>query len=430
MYSKNLNLNSLSVRICGTYLILYYLIPLFIGYFYDYSYLEFYKGSPEFLYVLPAVIIYFIVFYIINQYTPNINTPLRRIHIRTFSRPYLNLLITLLFLYLSSKFYSEYGLSYRQTGASISESSGYIIILLILKVYFSIFIFCKLADFSFNLKPHKIEILTLLIGSFSFFLSGSAAFDMLKILFIFLLLIAFFFNINFLIVNNSETSVFKLFFKRFFQILGMVIGFVIVLFFGLSNKIGYESAYELIFDGTLFEFIVIPLSRLSVHFYTLSYHLNYSILNLNYQLEMLPSVIENLIFRFSELFGFDFQKPELPSSARLNSLTIYYNPSSRNGATPGLMGSIFFIPIFPLSMFISIFYVSFILRKMEEIFNEKRKASIISIVFMVSVIQVFTDAQIDLINFIGISGISLFFLYFAWFDRPYFRVMCKDKSPS
>ncbi len=420
MFKKTLS--GLAVTVCGAYLILYYLVPLSVGYFYEYSYLEAYKGSPQFFYVFPAVILYFICFLFIYKYIPEITTPLKKLRVRTFSRPYFNLLITILFLYFSEKFHFEYGLSYRQVGSVISESAGYVILLTILKIYFSIFILCKLADLSFGLKLYKVDVITLLLGSLSFYFSSSAAFDMLKILVSLLLIFMFYSNLNIFVLQNREISFFKRILKAIVYALILTFSFVAILYFGLANKMGYDGAYESIFGGTFLEFIVVPLSRLSVHFYTLAYHLTYNIFNFDFQLESLPNVIHNLVFRLSHLFGFDYQKPDVVSSARLNSLSIYYDPRDRNGATPGLLGSIFFIPFFPFSVFISIFYVSFILKKMEQIFNKDKRVSIISILYIVSLVQAFTDAQIDVLNFVGVSGASLFFLYLAWFDRPEFRI--------
>ena len=415
-------LSGLAVNICGAYLILYYLVPLSVGFFYEYSYLEAYKGSPQFFYVLPAAILYFICFLFIYKNIPEITTPLKKLHVRTFSRPYFNFLITVLFLYFSVKFYFEYGLSYRQVGSVISESAGYVILLTILKIYFSMFIFCKLADLSFDLKLHKVDVITLLLGSLSFYFSSSAAFDMLKILVSLLLVFMFYSNLNVFVVQYRKISYFRGVLKAIVYALILTFSFVAILYFGLANKMGYDGAYELIFGGTLFQFIVVPLSRLSVHFYTLAYHLTYNIFNFDFQLESLSNVIENLAFRLSHLFGLDYQKPDVVSSARLNSLSIYYDPRDRNGATPGLLGSIFFIPFFPFSVFISIYYVSFILKKMEQICNKDKRVSIISILYIVSLVQAFTDAQIDVLNFVGVSGVSLFLLYLAWFDRPEFRI--------
>ena len=428
MFKKISPLSGLGTIICGAYLILYYLVPLSVGYFYEYSYLEFYKGSPQFFYVLPAVILYFICFLFIYKYIPEIKTPLKRVYIRTFSRPYLNLLITLLFLYFSVKFYFEYGLSYRQVGSQISESSGYVILLTMLKIYFSMFIFCKMADLSFSLKLHKVDVITLSLGALSFYFASSAAFDMLKILVSILLIYMFYSNLNVFVAQTHKMSLFRRTLKIIVYGCMLTFIFVATLYFGLANKMGYESAYELIFGGTLLEFIVIPLSRLSVHFYTLAYHLTYNIFNFDFQFETLPNVIENLTFRLSHLFGFDYQKPDIVSSARLNSLSIYYDPRETNGATPGLIGSIFFIPFFPVSIFISLFYVCFILKKVEQIFNNHKRASLISILYMVSLVQAFTDAQIDLLNFVGVSGVSLFLLYLAWFDRPEFRISSQKLS--
>ena len=107
--------SGLGVRFCLAYLRLYYTIPLVIGYLFDYSYLDRYKGTPEYIYVLPAILAYFMVFISVYTGIPGIATPLGRIHVKTFSRPYLNLAIM-------HKFKSKFSLS--KMRFSVDEVSG------------------------------------------------------------------------------------------------------------------------------------------------------------------------------------------------------------------------------------------------------------------------------------------------------------------
>lgn len=409
--------SGLGVRFCLTYLALYYIIPLVIGYLFDYSYLDRYKGTPEYIYVLPAIIVYFSVFILVHNGIPEIVTPLERIHVRTFSRPYLNLAVMILFLYLAIKFYFQYGLKYRHSGDLLSDSDGYVIIVTMLKFYFSMFLLVKIADISFDLKIGKVDTVTIIVGAAAFYFSTSAAFDMLKILIAVLMLWYIFTNANIFLKSSKK---FRLI-RTFLTLTAFVVGFLMIFFVGLANKMGVEVAYDLLTSGTIVDFLVIPIARLSVHFYTLSYHLTYTLFNFDFQIQSIPNVIDNLIFRASHLLGVEAVKPDIVSSARLNSLSIYLDPRDRNGATPGLIGSIFFIPFFPLSILVSVFYVSFIYRKIESLFNKNKSYSLMTILYVVALSQALTDAQVDLLNFVGVSGVSLLFLYLAWFDRPAFR---------
>lgn len=409
--------SSLGVRFCAVYLLLYYVTPLMLGYLLDYSYLESYKGTPEYIYVLPAVLAYFFVFIMVYNFVPTIVTPLKRVHIRTFSRPYLNMAIMVLFLYLAVKFYYQYGLRYRHSGDLLSDSDSYVIILTCLKYYFTMFLLLKIADLSFDLKICKIDTVSIILGAIAFYFATSASFDMLKILVAILLLWHIFTKVNFFLTNFKK---FKLI-HTFLTVLALSVGFFSILFFGLANKMGVEVAYDLLISGTLFDFLLIPIARLSVHFYSLAYHLTYTLFDFDFQMQSIPNVIQNLNFRVSHLFGLEAQKPDIVSSARLNSLSIYLDPRDRNGASPGLIGSIFFIPFFPFNILISVLYVSFIYRKIESLFNKNKKYSLMTILYVVALGQVYTDAQVDLLNFVGVSGISLFFLYMVWFDRPEFR---------
>lgn len=409
--------SGLGVRFCAAYLAIYYIAPLIFGYLFDYSYLESYKGTPEYIYVLPAVLAYFLIFILLHNGTPEIVTPLRRVHIRTFSRPYLNMAIMVIFLYLAVKFYLQYGLKYRHSGDLLSESDGYVIILTCLKYYFTLFLLLKIADLSFDLKIGKVDTVNIIVGAVAFYFATSAAFDMLRILVALLILWYIFTNINFFLKNFQK---FKLI-RTFMILIVISIGFFSILFIGLANKMGIEVAYDLITGGTILDFFLIPIARLSIHFYSLSYHLTYTLFSFDFQMQTIPNVIQNLNFRVSHLIGSEAVKPDIVSSARLNSLSIYLDPRDRNGASPGLIGSIFFIPFFPFSALISVLYVSFIYRKIESLFNKNKKYSLMTVLYVVALAQVYTDAQVDLLNFIGVSGVSLLFLYMAWFDRPEFR---------
>lgn len=421
-------LGGFAVSVCFSYLLLYYVVPFALGYLYDYSYLDFYRGQPNFIYVLPSVCLYFICFLLVYKCMPEVITPLKRISIRSFSLPLLNFAITNIFLYLSIKFYYEYGLTYRQVGSALSESKDYVIFLTVLKLYFTTFIFCRIADLSYGLKLKLTDAITLILGALSFYFASSAAFDMLKIVVAALLVYGYLTKTNLFIAPLNRPPFLQRFIYGivYWALLSCV--FLAILFFGLANKMGYSGAYEAIFGGTFLDFIVVPLARLSVHFYTFAFHLSYNISNFEFQFATLPNVVDNLLFRFSHLIGLEYQKPEVASSARLNSLSIYYDPRDRNGATPGLLGSIFFIPFFPLSLFISLLYVSFIFKKIEQIFNNQNKASLLTVFFTVSMIQAFTDAQIDILNFVGVSGVSLVLLYLAWFDRPELRMKSLSKK--
>jgi hypothetical protein len=279
------------------------------------------------------------------------------------------------------------------------------------------FLLVKIADISFDLKIGKVDTVTIIVGAIAFYFSTSASFDMLRILIAILVLYYIFTNTNFFLKSSKG---FRLI-RTFLTLTALVVGCFTILFFGLANKMGVEVAYDLLRDGAFVDLLLIPMARLSVHFYSLSYHLTYTLFDFDFQMQSIPNVIQNLNFRLSYLFGLEAQKPDIVSSARLNSLSIYLDPRDRNGASPGLIGSIFFIPFFPFSILISVLYVSFIYRKIESLFNKNKKYSLMTILYVVALSQVFTDAQVDLLNFVGVSGINLLFLYIVWFDRPELR---------
>jgi hypothetical protein len=410
--------HGVGVSVCSAYLVLFYILPFSIGALFDYSYLVGYKGDPEYLYTLPAVIIYFSLFILVYKGLPKVITPLSRVRTKTFSRPYLNLFIVFFFLVLSLKFYQQYGLAYRQTGNALSESDSYVMLLLILKIYFSMFLLLKIADISYGIKVSKVDTITLILGTISFCFATTASLDTLRILISILILVHIFSNKNYLMKLSNKYFLMNSLRKIFI----FLVGFMAIIFIGLTNKKGFSGAYELITSGTLIDFLKIPLARLSVHFYTLSYHLNYTIFDFNFQMQSLPNVIENFFFRVSHLTGGDFEKPAIMSSSRLNSLSIIFDPSDRNGSSPGLIGSIFFIPFFPFSIVLSLLYVSFLLKKVESIFSKDSKCSLITTLYILVLLQVFTDAQIDILNFLGVAGVQLVLLYLVWFDRPEFRI--------
>lgn len=394
------------------YVGLYYFIPVVFGVFYDFSYLDYLDGNPNYYFAPIYIVFYLLVFLFLYIYIPHIKIPFKKIEIKFFFSPYAFFLVSCFFLLLSYKFFNEYGFQYRHKGDPISESSSYIKILLFLRMLVNIYLIYLLSAMSFSYRVSRIDVINLLLIGSGIVLSLTTSFDVVIVFFILLLLIYHFFNINFLF-NENRYSISKNILSFGFLLLVVLS----VLFFGVANKIGAESAFSYLAGGGLWGMLEVILQRLSIFFYSTAYLIEYNLFNSDLQLNSLAGNLDNFSYRINVLLDTGVSRPDLASTARVNSELIYANPNERNGAAPGLIGSSIFLPFFPLNIFVSALYVVITVKIIDSLFAVGTKLKFIPCFFVMTIFQVLVDAQPDVVNLLSLTFIQYCLLMLLWLNR-------------
>lgn len=396
-------------KIILLYLVIYYAIPYFGGIFYNFSYLYFLNGFPT--YTLGAIFaLVFCAFFTFFYTTLNATTPIfHRLRFDLYSLP-LNYFLLFIYLFASFIFFKDYGISFRHKGSAISESSLIITVLLFLNIYFHGYLLYILSKVSFGNKLSNVNYFYVVIILASSLLSMTGAYDIIKI--ITALLILTHRHINLLFYNRIDAL------KAVSSAVFISITFCLSFFVGLVNKIGLERTNEMILSADFEQLLVLPLRRLSYHLHSLSYHIENSLYNLHVQIGTLKGVITNFSFRAIYLLGIDVTKPEIISASKLNSMEIYTSARLRNGVSPGLIASQLFFPYFPLNMILWTIIIVLIIRKINDIFSDESKPSLITLFFVLVYFQGIVDSSVDFLNPIGKAGLSLAILLVVWLARP------------
>lgn len=394
------------------YVGLYYLIPIVFGLFYQFNYLNFLDGEPNYYFAVVYICLYFFVCIFIYILIPDIKFPAKKNKLLFFNLSYVFFFISFFYVILAYKFFNDYGFQYRHKGVSVSESAGYVKILLLVRMLITAYLIYLLSRMSFSKKLLMVDITNLLFILLGTFFSLATSFDVVVIVFIIFLLIYHFFSIN-LIFKKGKAS----FFKRICSILFVFFVGSVVLFVGVANKIGVDSAVAYIFDGGGKKIVELFLQRISIFFYSTAYLIEYNLFDAGLQLDALEGNVKNLQYRIDILLGSEAYRPELASTARINSELIYIDPKERNGAAPGMIASSIFVPFFPLNLFVSSLYVVATIKIIDSLFADSIKLKFIPCFFIMISLQVLVDTQPDIVNVLSFTFIQYMLLLFLWCNR-------------
>lgn len=401
------------------YFALYYVVPYVFGVLYDFTYLDYLRGDPDLHIGFLFSVCFFILFIFCYKYIPLIKTPTYSVKVSLLRNPFFILIVSLFFLVLSSKFYFDYGFQYRHKGTPISESAGYVQILLMLRFVVNGYLVYLLASVNAGSKLTKGQTVSLLLLIVGAVLSMTTSFDLLTISVMIMLLMYHFFCVNLISAKKIKIQASSLLYGVL--LVCIVIG---VSVFGMANKIGLDRGIEFVFRDGLWSLLETILSRVSVIFYSISAGLETRLFDFEFQNLSVVGNWLNMEFRLSSLLGLEGEKPTISSTARINSLEIYLNARERNGAAPGVVGSILYWPLFPLGVLITLGYTLFVVRLFDNIFYNSRRLSFIPAIFLVTVFQTVCDSQPDVVNLLSVSTIQLFVLYFVWLNRfDYLKIL-------
>lgn len=316
----------------------------------------------------------------------------------------INYILILIFLYFSFRFYTEYGLQFVHTGDSLADSAGFVKYFYALKVYFNLFLFYELINLIVSKEKFKSQILLYLLLLLCSFLGLSGSMDVVYLFFVLMLIVLPKYKIIGFLLKHTNKK--KSLLKKIIVLLCCFIIGVIVVFVGYANKYGAEGALFFFTDKDFYYILVIPtLIRFANSYSSFICTANQYMWDLSMEINAISIPFEVLKYRFSVVFGVDGNKPEIFNVSRLNYLNTYKYFHIKAGASPGLLGSALYIPFFPINLLYLSFYLLWIVRILNNVFDRNMSIVGILIVFIFT-IPLF-ESPIDYLIFIDPSVISL-----------------------
>jgi hypothetical protein len=316
----------------------------------------------------------------------------------------INYILIFVFLYFSFRFYTEYGLQFVHTGDSLADSAGFVKYFYALKVYFNLFLFYELINLLILKERFNSQLLLYLLLVLCSLLGLSGSMDIVYLFFTIVLIV---------LPNNKIVIALSTHLKKRGRLLKNVIVLiccflvgVIVVFVGYANKFGSKDAFNLFIDKDFFYILIIPtLIRFANSYSSFICIANEYLWDLSMEIDAISIPFEVLKYRFSVIVGLTGNKPEIFNVSRLNYINTYKYFHVKAGASPGLLGSALYIPFFPLNLLFLSFYLLYIVRIINKVFDRKMSLIGILIVFIFT-IPLF-ESPIDYLIFIDPSVISL-----------------------
>ena len=381
MFTQNLSLKFFFF----VYLAVYFFIPI-AGYFFFFG--DEISGTfPEISDLQPSkvfliLLIICLLFFALNYFSKwkYFKLPL----LRFLYLKQIYFVALMIFVPISIYYFMQFGVSYRHTGDSISESGPIPILTIFIKSYliFGVFIYKK----SF-LKKISLPLTATMIMTFS------RSIDVLFILAPLMIL--------------AEDS------KKNFSytiILLPLIG-MLVVYGGLLTKTGLNFAD---FVERTNNILYVFTWRFGVHFFSTYLIIeNYYDWIFNKSIQNVIYEFDNFLFRLSVIFQIDYAKPDLNNLARMNAEQLFGAVGLRTvtGAGAGILGT--FLTSQPLFIyqFTYIFFTGYLLRALNYLSENSIKLSTFAL-FPIFLLVI--EGQYILLNPVSAKFLIVFFLISAY----------------
>lgn len=393
-------------KIILLYLFLTYVPSFVFSIFFLNEFREEFNGFEGSLYWLPIILIIPILglILLLDRFIPKNSGKSILGKLCPYRYKNVNYIFMLAFLYCSFRFYVEYGLQFVHTGDSLADSAGFVKYFYALKVYFNLFLFYELISIYVLRERFKNQLLLYVLLLLCSLLGLSGSMDIVYLFFVIFFI---------LIPNNKIIEILTTRIKKKNQSLRQVTMLIFsaligatAIFVGYANKFGADYAFNLFTDKDFFAILVIPtLIRLANSFSSFICIANEYIWDLSMEIEAISIPFKVLEYRLNVVLGFNGDKPEIFNVSRLNYLNTYKHFHNKAGASPGLLGSALYLPFFPINLLFISFYLLYIIRTINKIFN-KRLSKIGLLIVFIFTIPLF-ESPIDYLIFIDPSVISL-----------------------
>lgn len=195
----------------------------------------------------------------------------------------------------------------------------------------------------------------------------------------------------------------------------------VVLLIGIGNKFGYE----LFLQPELFSFLKSYAGTLATRMSTSAvsavalFNDSFSATqDLRFDTSGVDAMIKTFSNRASLVLGLGFESGHVPTVDRLNFLNIFNDYHARAGASPGLIGSIYYLPYLPLGIIFVVFYYIFLVRVLASQALMQEKLNIISKVAIPMLMLNFFEAPLNIFHIFDPAFINFsFFLVFFTFIK-------------
>ncbi|MEO9599264.1 hypothetical protein [Parasphingorhabdus sp.] len=374
------------------YFAVFYFAPILIDLFFDLDIKYKLQGDqPTAAAFLFAALYLGVLLFLRKSVNLNIrvNIPFRN----KIANPVLIFLTFGAFLLLALFFSIQFNASFRHTNSH--SSAGLIpIATFCLKVIASAYVFASMSDKRFIELSWYHYALFLCAIYFSF----SGSYD---VIFAMICLFAWF--------KSSRVGLIQWVRRRFGKlgVFFLIAAVPAVVFAGLANKIGFQEAFQYLSVGGIERTIEIFSNRLFYHSYSLAYHLNHIGESFSLGLKALDIVSFQTMRRAYVLIGVVMPNETLETVSRLNYLLISgWNSSSDAGASPGMLGSLFFLPgsVFALPLHLVLIYNA--IGMLDNIMGPAKYSPLAYLAGLV-VMQALADSMMDKLNPIGVGFITL-----------------------
>lgn len=285
--------------------------------------------------------------YLLFNYTPVIHRPkISSDFIRFFV-----VLLVLLFFILSIYFKVNYSTGFRHSNR-LSAASPLVTLLWAVRSLVGVLVLSLIIVACNGIKFSALTKILLIFITLASILSVTSSLQVLLPLICLLLLIYP------AVYRLTITKIGVL--KFIFLLLAALICFTFVLILGIGSKLGYENIFSENGFDLLINYISILIPRMSTSYVSFATLLDYEVSNL-VSYDVFKSVHNTFMNRLYSILGESiFDTDMIDTVNRFNYLTVFENHADRAGASPGILASVFYMPFFPLGLFVSVLYLNYI----------------------------------------------------------------------
>lgn len=385
---------------------LIYLPGLLFFPFFEDAYKFYFNYTTQPLFPLIIVGSIFLIFYRLFTYV-SLQIPSRNIYVLGGVGTSLILLfLSSIYLFSAIDFFLNYESSFRHK-SRLSDAGPFVAILFALKPIVDFLILLMLI---YKVNGTKFGVITRISLLFITIASLISINSSLQIVLIPIILILWFKPDMFL--QRSKISFTKMLLVLFLAPI-MLTG---VLFVGIGNKIGYEILLSDRVFGYIYSILGELTTRVSTSLITLTMLWDYAegdflkYIELSYGAgESLFSTFQN---RFSLLIGSEFDSSLIATVDRTNFLLLFREYHPRAGASPGILGSMYYFPLFPMGfVFIPLFYV-YLFRRIS---SHMKSSTEVNVFFLFSISYLSLGLFESPLNFLMIVDPIFFLMIFVIF---------------
>lgn len=385
-------------RIFVSYCAIFYFLPFFMFTFFGNPLEAFLVPRPNYYLGLMYVLLAFLLFSLVIK-LPLFEAPRA---FQNFARlafdARLSIIYALCFVAFSLGTRSILGLTFRQTGAALAEVGAIGFILQFMKIYFgiAILVHCRMLYEKPNDRRRSVSLLLIGLG---FLFSIQAAYD---VMFVLAALLGSGLKWKRLLGLHLKSV-------RRLSILFIPVVIVLAGFVGVSNKVGFDEALRVIV-GTDYLFRAIS-ARLGYHFFSTSMYVSDHFLNFSLFFDAVGNVLGTLLYRGSVILGIEgVEKPEIVSVARMNYLLLSYDWKERTGASPSMIGSVFYMPGAGFAILYYVFFLRGVATLIGRIMGPMRH-NVFYILLCTIIFSGVVDSFLDALNPLSPAFLRLYFLY-------------------